>query len=197
MAYIDYDFYARVYRFEGRALTESEIAPILADVATFSWSELWATFEKFGIPFAKWAPKSRLCEALGECLRVAPVFAPDGKILAPRLAYDCKTKAFRVSRVPLVRLDLKELNAKRKRKRETSDRPDASPTDRGATKPRRESPRDWEEYRRRNNRRKKAANDGERAAPGPRFRANSVSAPVGRDGSAQHRKKATNDENDA
>ncbi len=105
MAYIDYDFYARVYRFEGRALTESEIAPILADVATFSWSELWATFEKFGIPFAKRAPKSRLCEALGECLRVAPVFAPDGKILAPRLAYDCKTKAFRVSLVPLVRLD--------------------------------------------------------------------------------------------
>lgn len=143
MAYIDYDFYARVYRFEGRALTESEIAPILADVATFSWSELWATFEKFGIPFAKWAPKSRLCEALGECLRVAPVFAPDGKILAPRLAYDCKTKAFRVSRVPLVRLD------------------------------------------------------GDRAAPSPRFRANSVSAPVGRDGSAQHKKKAANDENDA
>ena len=35
------------------------------------------------------------------------------------------------------------------------------------------------------------------AVPGPRFRADSVSAPVGRDGSAQHRKKAANDENDA
>lgn len=34
-------------------------------------------------------------------------------------------------------------------------------------------------------------------AVSPRFRANSVSAPVGRDGSAQHRKKAANDENDA
>ena len=34
-------------------------------------------------------------------------------------------------------------------------------------------------------------------AVSPRFRANSVSAPVGRDGSAQHRKKAANDEKDA
>lgn len=143
MAYIDYDFYARAYRLEGRALTSSEIAPILADVATFTAPELWATFKKFGLPFTKSAPKSRLCEALGECLRIAPVFAPDGKIIAPRLAYDCQTKAFRVSRIPLVRLD------------------------------------------------------GDRAAPGPRFRANSVSAPVGRDGSAQHRKKAANDETDA
>lgn len=144
MAYIDYDFYARAYRLEGRALTSSEIAPILADVATFTAPELWATFKKFGLPFTKSAPKSRLCEALGECLRIAPVFAPDGKIIAPRLAYDCQTKAFRVSRIPLVRLDLKELNAKRKRKREAAERPDA--------KPRREPPRDWEEFRRRNNR---------------------------------------------
>ena len=197
MAYIDYDFYARAYRFEGRALTENELKPLLWDAETFTKGELLATFEKFGIPCVASTPKRLLWEFLGECLRVAPVFAPDGKIIAPRVAYRCADKTFYVSRVPLVRLDLKELNAKRKRKRETSDPPDASPTDRGATKPRRESPRDWEEYRRRNNRRKKAANDGERAAPGPRFRANSVSAPVGRDGSAQHRKKAANDENDA
>ena len=197
MAYIDYDFYARAYRFEGRALTENELKPLLWDAETFTKGELLATFEKFGIPCVASTPKRLLWEFLGECLRVAPVFAPDGKIIAPRVAYRCADKTFYVSRVPLVRLDLKELNAKRKRKRETSDPPDASPTDRGATKPRRESPRDWEEYRRRNNRRKKAANDGERAAPGPRFRANSVSAPVGRDGYAQHRKKATNDENDA
>ena len=35
--------------------------------------------------------------------------------------------------------------------------------------------------------------DGDRAVPGPRYRANSVSAPVGRDGFAQHRKEAAND----
>ncbi|MBQ9801184.1 MAG: hypothetical protein IJO40_14785 [Thermoguttaceae bacterium] len=159
MAYIDYDFYARAYRFEGRALTENELKPLLWDAETFMKGELLATFEKFGIPCVASTPKRLLWEFLGECLRVAPVFAPDGKIIAPRVAYRCADKTFYVSRVPLVRLDLKELNAKRKRKRETSDPPDASPTDRGATKPRRESPRDWEEYRRRNNRRKTAANN--------------------------------------
>ena len=156
MAYIDYDFYARAYRLEGRALKEGEVRRLLWDAETFTKGELLATFEKFGIPCVASTPKRLLWEFLGEALRIAPVFAPDGKILAPRVAYDCKTKAFRVSRIPLVRLDLKELNAKRKRKRETSD---ASPNDRGATKPRREPPRDWEEYRRRNNRRMKAANN--------------------------------------
>ena len=143
MAYVDYDFYARAYRFEGRALTENELKPLLWDAETFTKGELLATFEKFGIPCVASTPKRLLWEFLGECLRVAPTFAPDGKILAPRVAYRCADKTFYVSRVPLVRLD------------------------------------------------------GDRAAPGPRYRANSVSAPVGRDGSAQHRKKAANDENDA
>lgn len=150
MAYIDYDFYARAYRLEGRALTENELKPLLWDAETFTKAELIATFEQFGIPYTASAPKRRLWEALDEALRIAPTFGADGKIIAPRLAYDCQTKAFRVSRIPLVRLDLKELNAKRKRKREAAERPDA--------KPRREPPRDWEEFRRRNNR-KKAAND--------------------------------------
>lgn len=158
MAYIDYDFYARAYRLEGRALTENELKPLLWDAETFTKGELIATFEKFGVPCVASTPKRLLWEFLGECLRIAPVFAPDGKILAPRVAYRCADKTFYVSRIPLVRLDLKELNAKRKRKRETSD---ASPNDRGATKPRREPPRDWEEYRRRNDRRKAASNASE------------------------------------
>lgn len=156
MAYVDYDFYARAYRLEGRALTENELKPLLWDAETFTKGELLAMFEKFGIPCVASTPKRLLWEFLGECLRVAPTFGADDKAIAPRVAYRCADKTFYVSRVPLVRLDLKELNAKRKRKRETSD---ASPNDRGATKPRREPPRDWEEYRRRNNRRMKAANN--------------------------------------
>lgn len=150
MAYVDYDFYARAYRLEGRAPTENELKPLLWDAETFTKGELLATFEKFGIPCVVSTPKRLLWELLGEALRIAPVFAPDGKILAPRVAYRCADKTFYVSRVPLVRLDLKESNAKRKRKREEAERREP--------KPRREPPRDWEEYRRRNGR-KKAAND--------------------------------------
>ena len=151
MAYIDYDFYARAYRLEGRALTERELKPLLWDAETFTKSELIATFEKFGIHCIASAPKRLLWEFLGEALRIAPTFGADGKVIAPRVAYRCADQTFYVSRVPLVCVDLKELNAKRKRTAETSDRPNA--------KPQREPPRDWEEYRRRNNRRKKAAND--------------------------------------
>jgi len=177
MAYVDYDFYARAYRLEGRALTENELKPLLWDAETFTKGELLATFEKFGIPCAASTPKRLLWEFLDECLRIAPVFAPDGKILAPRVAYDRKTKTFRVSRVPLVRLDGdRAVPGPRFRANSVS-----APVGRDGSA----------------QHRKKAANDGDRAVPGPRFRANSVSAPVGRDGSAQHRKKAANDENDA
>lgn len=114
----DYKFYARAYRVEGRALTSSEIAPILADVATFSCAEIWAVFEKFGLLVARQAPKARLVEALGECLRVAPVFGADGKtIIAPRLYYNRELKAFRVSRVPVVQVDEARLGSAKAKKR--------------------------------------------------------------------------------
>lgn len=148
MAYVDYNSLARAYRREGRALTEREIAPLLADVATFSVAELWATFERFGLSCLTRAYKSQLCEKLGECLRIAPTFGADGKIIAPRLVYDAPTKTLNVSKVPTI-CDLKKLNRARK---ETKER-EAS----RETKARREPPRDWEEYRRRNNRRKTAA----------------------------------------
>ena len=148
MAYIDYKKHVRTYRFEGRALTETEITRLLWDVETFSVSELWATFEKFGLSCLTQAPKSQLCEALGECLRIAPTFGADDKIIAPRLVYDRQTKTLTVSKLPTI-CDLKKLNRARK---ETKER-EAS----RETKARREPPRDWEEYRRRNNRRKTAA----------------------------------------
>ena len=163
MAYIDYDFYARAYRLEGRALKEGEVRRLLWDAETFTKGELLATFEKFGIPCVASTPKRLLWEFLGECLRVAPTFGADGKILAPRVAYRCADKTFYVSRIPLVRLD--------------GDRAAPGPRFRAnsVSAPVGRPPK----------------------AVSPRFRANSVSAPVGRDGSAQHRKKAANDENDA
>ena len=152
MAYIDYKKHARTYRFEGRALTETEITRLLWDVETFSVSELLATFEKFGLSCLTRASKSQLCEALGECLRIAPTFGGDGKIIAPRLVYDAKTKTLTVSKLPTI-CDLKKLNRARKEQRNAA----AS----SESKPRREPPRDWEEYRRRNNRRKAASNASE------------------------------------
>jgi hypothetical protein len=121
-------------------------------VETFSVSELWATFEKFGLSCLTRASKSQLCEALGECLRIAPTFGGDGKIIAPRLVYDAKTKTLIVSKLPTI-CDLKKLNRARKEQRNAA----AS----SESKPRREPPRDWEEYRRRNNRRKAASNASE------------------------------------
>jgi hypothetical protein len=79
---------------------------------------------------------------------VAPTFGVDGKIIAPRLVYDAQTKTLTVLKVPTI-CDLKKLNRARK---ETKER-EAS----RETKARREPPRDWEEYRRRNNRRRTAA----------------------------------------
>ena len=126
MAYIDYKKHVRTYRFEGRALTETEITRLLWDVETFSVSELWATFEKFGLSCLTQAPKSQLCEALGECLRIAPTFGADDKIIAPRLVYDRQTKTLTVSKLPTI-CDLKKLNRARKetKKREASREPEA------------------------------------------------------------------------
>ncbi len=148
MAYIDYDFYARVYRLEGRALTENEIKPILWDAATFSRAELWALFDKFGFSLTRSATKRAFADALDEALRIAPVFDAAGRLVAPRFEYERSTKTFRVARTPKVRSAATAPKSKRRRTVES--------------KPRPAPPRDWEEYRRRNGRRK-AANDASEA----------------------------------